>query len=194
MTGSNLSSCQISLARALTVDTHVPVALRTVSTLPSPWFHPLCGRRLTNTDGFGGSRKIFLMEFAMPMSGKRRFNSDMPGIWLLNAQIPLTSQYGTNSECSCWTSGCGEFDLFEVLDSGNFRCKSTLHMTPAGGSSDWFQRPVKATITAAVVFAGGDDGILVKVLDEPQDFGGSIDDKIVQEWLGGQCSTFKMQT
>ena len=89
----------------------------------------------------------------MPLSGKKGFNGDMPGIWLLNAQIPLTSQYGTNSQCSCWTSGCGEFDLFEVLDHGNFRCKSTLHMAPAGGSSDWFRRPETSTITAAVVFA-----------------------------------------
>ena len=130
----------------------------------------------------------------MPLSGKKGFNGDMPGIWLLNAQIPLTSQYGTNSQCSCWTSGCGEFDLFEVLDHGNFRCKSTLHMAPAGGSSDWFRRPETDTITAAVVFAGGDDGILVKVLDKWQDFGATIDDAVVREWLGDQCSTFDMQT
>ena len=37
----------------------------------------------------------------MPLSGKTGFNEDMPAIWVLNAQIPLTSQYGTNEECSC---------------------------------------------------------------------------------------------
>lgn len=176
------------------MDTHVLVALPTVSpTSNSPLINhsPLT---LVSIDGFGGSQKIFLLEFSMPMSGKSGFNGDMPGIWLLNAQIPLTSQYGTNPKCSCWTSGCGEFDLFEVLDRGNYRCKSTLHMAPAGGSSDWFRRPVRDTITAAVVFSGGDAGILVKVLDKPMHFGESIDDKVVREWLEEDCSTFKMQT
>ncbi len=75
------------------------------------------------TDGFSGSQKLFLLEFSMPSTNETGFNTDMPAIWLMNAQIPLTSQYGTNPECSCWTSGCGEFDIFEALDSGNFRCK-----------------------------------------------------------------------
>ncbi|KAL8842517.1 MAG: hypothetical protein Q9170_000471 [Blastenia crenularia] len=83
------------------------------------------------TDGFAGDHKLFMMEFSMPATGKTGFSGDQPGIWLLNAQIPLTSQYGTNPECSCWTSGCGEFDLLEILDAGNFRCKSTLHIVLA---------------------------------------------------------------
>ena len=33
-----------------------------------------------------------------------------------------------------------EFGLLEVLDTGNSRCKSTLHMAPAGGSSYYFNR------------------------------------------------------
>lgn len=145
-------------------------------------------------DGFGGSHKIFLIEFSMPLTGRSTFNGDMPGMWLLNAQIPLTSQYGTNSDCSCWTSGCGEFDLFEVLDHGNVRCKSTLHMAPAGGSSDWFMRPTNDTITAAIVFAGQDQGILVKVLDGQQGFEGSLGKEVVEEWMQGKSSLFKMQT
>lgn len=36
----------------------------------------------------------------MPLTNSATFNGDMPAIWLLNAQIPLTSQYGTNPECS----------------------------------------------------------------------------------------------
>ena len=107
--------------------------------------------------GFSGSQKLFLFEFSMPMTNKTGFNADMPAIWLMNAQIPLTSQYGENPDCSCWTSGCGEFDIFEILDSGNIRCKSTLHMAPAGSSSDWFQRPTQNAITVAVVFHGNNE-------------------------------------
>jgi hypothetical protein len=33
--------------------------------------------------------------------------ADEPAIWMLNAQIPRTTQYGP-SDCSCWESGCGE--------------------------------------------------------------------------------------
>ena len=51
-------------------------------------------------DGFSGAQKVFLLEFSMPLSNSTAFNGDMPAIWLLNAQIPLTSQYGTNAECS----------------------------------------------------------------------------------------------
>ena len=42
----------------------------------------------------------FLLEFSMPHTDSAAFNGDMPAIWLLNAQIPLTSQYGTNAQCS----------------------------------------------------------------------------------------------
>ncbi|KAL8652865.1 MAG: hypothetical protein Q9210_002446 [Variospora velana] len=129
--------------------------------------------------GFAGDHKLFMVEFSMPATGKTGFNGDMPGIWLLNAQIPLTSQYGTNPSCSCWTSGCGEFDLFEVLDSGNPRCKSTLHMAPAGGSSDYFKRPENDTIKAAVLFLGSNESARIQVLDDGQDFDEALAAEII---------------
>lgn len=43
----------------------------------------------------------------MPMDGKTGFNGDMPAVWMLNANIPRTAQYGPKG-CSCWESGCGE--------------------------------------------------------------------------------------
>lgn len=136
------------------------------------------------TDGFGGDHKIFLLEFSMPSTRKKGFNGDMPAIWLLNAQIPLTSQYGENPECSCWTSGCGEFDLFEILDSGNFRCKSTLHMAPAGGCSDYFERPTKGTIKAAVVFTGSNEVAHIQILDSSQRFDKTLSTEVVNGFTG----------
>lgn len=101
--------------------------------------------------GFGGAQKLFLFEFQMPFDTTTGgTNADMPAIWMLNAQIPRTLQYGA-ADCSCWTSGCGEFDLFEVLDAGNTRCKSTVHGNSAGGDSDYFVRPTGKTMKAAVL-------------------------------------------
>ncbi|KAL9023312.1 MAG: hypothetical protein Q9196_007282, partial [Gyalolechia fulgens] len=147
--------------------------------------------------GFAGDQKLFLMEFSMPATGKTGFNGDMPGIWLLNAQIPLTSQYGTNPECSCWTSGCGEFDLFEVLDTGDFRCKSTLHMAPAGGSSDYFQRPKDKTIKAAVLLQGSNESAHIQILDDSQSFDESLASEAVQamtqdDGKGTMSSVFRL--
>ena len=143
-------------------------------------------------DGFDGDEKIFLFEFTMPDTSKTGFNANMPAIWVLNAQVPRTSQYGTNPECSCWTSGCGEFDLFEVLDSGNFRCKSTLHMEPAGGSSDWLRRPAGESTTAALVIGGSREVAAIRVFDRGQPFGEILDGSVVQKWLGMEGSVFKM--
>ncbi|KAM0804083.1 putative TOS1-like glycosyl hydrolase-domain-containing protein [Usnea florida] len=142
--------------------------------------------------GFAGAQKIFLLEFSMPHTNSAAFNGDMPAIWLLNAQIPLTSQYGTNAECSCWTSGCGEFDIFEILDSGNFRCKSTLHMAPAGGSSDWFQRPTNASITAAIIIAGEHEVAAIRVLGPGQSFDDVLSGEVVEGWISEVGSVFEM--
>ena len=66
--------------------------------------------------GFGGADKIFVFEFSMPSdTSGSAYNQDMPAIWLLNAKIPRTLQYG-DASCSCWKTGCGEMDLFEIFD------------------------------------------------------------------------------
>jgi hypothetical protein len=106
--------------------------------------------------GFGGATKMFLIEFSMPLSGGRDFNQDMPAAWILNAQIPNVMQYASPPQCSCWTSGCGEWDIFEVLDAGNKKCKSTWHGGPGKsyGDSNWFERPVSGTKKAAVIMDG----------------------------------------
>lgn len=116
--------------------------------------------------GFDGAKKVFLLEFDMPMTGSRGWNKDMPAVWILNAQIPNTIQYG-KAECSCWESGCGEWDIFEVLDSGNTRCKSTIHGNVSGGDSNYFERPVDGTVKVAVVFdADNKAGHIVVLPDE----------------------------
>ena len=133
--------------------------------------------------GFGGTSKLFLVEFAMPVSGKKGWNMDMPAAWILNAQIPRTLQYG-KAECSCWQSGCGEFDVMEVLDSGNLKMKSTWHGQGATGDSHWFQRPTGGSKKAAVVMDGSKGKVSVLWLDDSVDFGSGLSVEVVQGWVG----------
>ncbi|KAI5284430.1 target of Sbf [Ascosphaera acerosa] len=120
--------------------------------------------------GWGGNDKAFVAELSMPATGKQGFNADMPSLWLLNAAIPRTNQYG---DCSCWKGGCGELDILEVLDSGNTRCKSTVHAVASGGDSNYFERPTDKTVHVATVFDGGSGSVTIKLLDS-FDYGGSL--------------------
>lgn len=136
--------------------------------------------------GFGGKNKIFVFEFSMPTDNSGGFNSDMPSIWLLNAQIPRTLQYG-KAECSCWTSGCGEVDLFEIVSLGQDKLLSHIHnkqgangKTGSGcGSSDYFARPVSETIKTAVVFKE----LSIHILLVTEDFGSTLDMATVDAWI-----------
>ncbi|PRT53447.1 Protein TOS1 [Wickerhamiella sorbophila] len=136
--------------------------------------------------GFEGNQKIFVFEFTMPSESTvpaGSFNYDMPAIWLLNAQIPRTLQYGL-ADCSCWASGCGEFDLFEVLTAGEQRMLATMHDKQNGngaGCSSYFTRPTSGTMKAAVVM---DNGVVTLVrLDDSVAFGESISNDQIQQWF-----------
>ncbi len=124
-----------------------------------------------------------MFEFNMPDDGTSGWNLNMPSLWMLNAQIPRTGQY---SSCSCWNTGCGEFDICEVLDSGNSKCKSTYHGNTPGGSSDYFDRPTGATIKMAVLMAGGD--INVMKIDDSYDFASSMTKFAVDKFAATQTS------
>ncbi|KAI7311410.1 hypothetical protein KC367_g2162 [Hortaea werneckii] len=142
--------------------------------------------------GFDGPSKAFFFEFQMPISGETAASKydpvDMPAIWMLNAQIPRTLQYG-QAECSCWESGCGEFDIFEVLAPGDKRCKSTLHGNIAGGNSDYIKRPTDRPIKAAMVL--DNNNIHIKVLEDSVDFGSSMDYETIQDICGSTMTQSK---
>lgn len=151
-----------------------------------------CGYYRTGTvaqHGFAGSSKVFLFEFQMPLSGETGFNADMPAIWLLNAKIPRTMQYG---DCSCWgsddtsTGGCGEFDVYEVLASGDTKCKSTFHYTNSIGDSNYFDRPTDDYVKVAVVFNAASSTASIKVLDNSTTFSSSLTSAQVEEMIDDQ--------
>ena len=116
----------------------------------------------------------------MPLSGKTGFNADMPAIWLLNAEIPRTQQYG---DCSCWKTGCGELDVFEVLNSGNQKAITAWHGANSKGESSWFQRPIDKTIKAAILLDGGSGSASVVVLPDETTFDTSFTDSVVSSLI-----------
>ncbi|KAG7809337.1 hypothetical protein KL921_003334 [Ogataea angusta] len=145
--------------------------------------------------GFAGATKMFVFEFEMPTAtDSATTNYDMPAIWLLNAKIPRTLQYGS-ADCSCWSTGCGELDLFEILSSGSDKLISHLHdgqgdngsSSGGGGSQDYFQRPTDSSMKAAAIFYDGE--VHIVVLDDDVDFSDSLDTDTVSEWLNKSGST-----
>ncbi|MDC6271653.1 PGA52 family protein [Acetobacter pasteurianus] len=113
--------------------------------------------------GFYGTTKMFLFEFQMPNethTSSEISNYNMPAIWLLNAQIPRTSQYSNNVNCSCWRSGCGEFDIFEVMNTTEYlNLYSTVHdyqgtddIESGLAISSYIQRDLTGTMIGGVSF------------------------------------------
>lgn len=121
---------------------------------------------------------MFLFEFSMPHSPPNADGSDpndKPALWLLNARIPYTQQYG---ECNCWDFGCGEFDIFEVVNKHDEKALSTFHLNPLGfGDPNYFRRPSDGPIKIAMFMDGNDGGrVSVKVLGRSDGarFGGNL--------------------
>jgi hypothetical protein len=135
-----------------------------------------------------GSDTVFLVEFTMPRDPSSGFNADMPALWFLNANIPRTLQYG-NAACSCWTTGCGEFDVFEILSTGSDFLTTTIHSWQGtgtqfggGGCSDYFQRPLGGTMKAAIIFTQATKTLKIVVLDNSVEFGPGLADSLVTAW------------
>ncbi|KAK3396573.1 putative TOS1-like glycosyl hydrolase-domain-containing protein [Sordaria brevicollis] len=130
--------------------------------------------------GFPGGTFMVLLEFSMPHTG-----GDKPAIWLENARVPYTQQYGG---CSCWTSGCGEFDIFEILHEGYERAETTFHLDVPAGDPNWFPRPTdrNAPIKVAVWFDGPVNGgtASVKMLgtSDGKEFGRVLSEGEVREF------------
>ncbi|KAF1959296.1 hypothetical protein CC80DRAFT_490251 [Byssothecium circinans] len=140
--------------------------------------------------GWDGPSKAFFIEFQMDhqdnIGSDQGMLSDAPAWWFLNAAIPRILQYGNdrnNIPCSCWSTGCGEFDAFEILGRGEMRAKSTIHRqgNTEGGDSNYFLRPVGKTIKFAVVFHNWN--ITARVLDDSFNFEEGLSQAKIDEIL-----------
>lgn len=137
--------------------------------------------------GFGGTTKLFLFEFKMPNTTTWvEWNNNMPAIWFLNAKIPRTSQYGN---CSCWGSGCGEFDAFEVMNETQYtNLFSTIHTYQGTGNITWgipaqgyFTRKLNDTMLGGVLF--GSDGNISVFMPSSLQFNSSLLATTVKGWI-----------
>ena len=65
-------------------------------------------------------------------------------------------------------------------------------MAPAGGSSDWFQRPVSGSIVAAVIIAGEHEVAAIRVLND-EEAGSAFDTVLSQEVVDGWVGDGQVQ-
>jgi Tos1-like cell wall protein len=125
----------------------------------------------------------------MPSSGL----PNKPAIWFLNAQIPRVGQYLTGT---CWLSGCGELDTFEILSPNNTRLIATLHDSTGRGFSDYFERPVELYTKAAVLMYN--DSVTIQILPSDFHIGTSISEAQIEqiqtdsEWESAPMAALKL--
>ncbi|KAG0670679.1 hypothetical protein C6P40_005233, partial [Pichia californica] len=145
--------------------------------------------------GFYGINKMFLFEFNAPHDTSEESKSnksdgyDMPAIWLLNAQIPRTSQYPLNANCTSWNSGSGEFDIFEVMNyTERNHFFSTIHDFQGSGDigtglQNWgyLERTPDSTMIGGVVF--GEDKTITVFLSNSTSIDSTISNSDLNDWL-----------
>lgn len=146
--------------------------------------------------GFYGTTKMFLFEFEMPEAtdSPKTATHNMPAIWFLNAKIPRTSQYNANTSCSCWTSGCGELDIFEVLNATEpLQLDSTIHdyqgtddIQNGLEATDYFTRDTEGTMRGGVVFTS--DGTITVFMDSNLSIEESVAASDVASWISSATS------
>lgn len=142
--------------------------------------------------GFDGAVKMFLFEFEMPTdttSDKSTTNFNAPAIWLLNAAIPRTSQYAQNASCSCWASGCGEFDVFEIMNNtDSSELLTTIHDYQGTGDINtgmaipgYIERDTDSVMMGGVYF--DNDGNAVVFMSNSTTFDETISASSINSWV-----------
>lgn len=142
--------------------------------------------------GSNGGKKIFIVRAVMPND----HGDNMPAIWMLNAQVVRTAQYGCNcrgmGDSGQWKGGCGEFDVAEVLSGNKSKLTSTIYSFKGSrGAGEYADRPTNKAATFVVVFDTANGGI-IKVLmlgENDVDFSQGISSSRVSSWLSTATGT-----
>lgn len=138
--------------------------------------------------GWDGGKKMFVTKVKMPNSGS---SPNQPAIWMLNAQVLRSGQYGCNCRGSGAVGGCGELDIAEVIETNTAKDKVSTHYYfydgshPAGGDN-FAARPSDAATTYVTIIDDSGEGT-IKVLEiggDDFDFtSSSISADTVSTWL-----------
>lgn len=137
----------------------------------------------TAFQGWGGAKKMFVTKVTMPNGG----SPNLPAIWMLNAQIVRSSQYGCNCRGMGKGGGCGELDIAEVLEKDTSVVATHYYFYDGGsapGHDSFGKRPYDTPATYITII---DESYGVKILElgaDDFDFScGSVSQDVVSQWL-----------
>ncbi|GAB9470686.1 Secretory protein opel [Globisporangium polare] len=121
--------------------------------------------------GWEGGRKVFVTKVQMPQGS----SPNQPALWMLNAQVLHSNQYGCNCRGMGAAGGCGELDIAEVIETNDKRDRVSTHYyfydgsVVAPGGDNWASRPVDRAVAYVTIIDEHQDGGLIKIL-ELEDF------------------------
>lgn len=149
------------------------------------------GVALHGWSGVNGA-KIFVMRTRMPRyTGAPGTNyTDEPAIWMLNARIVRTAQYGCNCRGVGSPGGCGELDVAEVLNSAHrTHATSTIYSYQGAvgadgisGAGHYFIRPVNQSAIFVIIYDVTGKIQMLRLLPDAFDFGAALDAATVADW------------
>lgn len=121
--------------------------------------------------GWDGGRKVFVTKVQMPQGAQ----PNQPALWMLNAQVLHSNQYGCNCRGMGAAGGCGELDIAEVIETNAKRDRVSTHYyfydgsVVAPGGDNYATRPVDRAVAYVTIIDEHQDGGLIKIL-ELEDF------------------------
>lgn len=194
--GTSTASSSTVLSSDTLINSNEEIVLYSSEECESSGFKKNCGvyrDGIPAYKGFNGTVKMFLFEFTMPTESKvTDKNSDyynMPAIWLLNAHIARTGQYPSDGTCSCWSSGCGEFDVFEVLNTTEANhLYTTIHDFQGTDNIEtgisvpgYIERDTESTMAGGVAF--DTNGKAVVWVSNSTSFDSTVKASSVNDWI-----------
>ncbi|RLN43895.1 hypothetical protein BBJ28_00013969 [Nothophytophthora sp. Chile5] len=116
--------------------------------------------------GWGGGKKAFVTQVKMPQGS----TPNQPAIWMLNAQVVHSNQYGCNCRGMGSVGGCGELDIAEVIETNSARDKVSTHyyfydgsvLSPGG--DNFAARSESGTTVYVTLIDDSKDG-LIKIVE-----------------------------
>jgi hypothetical protein len=146
--------------------------------------------------GWGGA-KIFAIRARMPRytGPLTQYYDDVPAIWMLNARVVRTAQYGCNCRGMGSPGGCGELDVAEVLHGEHpMHATSTVYSFEGatGSGQNYFMRPVKESATFIVIFDASGTVQMLRLPANGFDFGDRLTSATVSGWLARSGLTLSL--
>jgi len=146
--------------------------------------------------GWAGA-KLFAIRARMPRyTGPiTEYYDDVPAIWMLNARVVRTAQYGCNCRGMGSPGGCGELDVAEVLHGGHpMHATSTIYSFEGatGSGPNYFMRPVKESATFIVLFDASGKVQMLRLKADAFNFGDTVANATVSEWLARKGVTMSL--